>query len=355
MARTERDAVVPALRVNLPRDPTGASFAAYVQHSAATVAVSLPEGGEPADFHLASTAWQLPDAVLARIASTAQLHRRGTDEIATDPAPAILIQVLEAGSLNVSIGARSVDAGPGDVVIYDLAKPFESRVEAFIVLSAIISRRRVPLAFLAPAAHGLRFPAGSAAARMIAGALGALLDGLDTARVGEAEVGLTGLCTVTAGLIEAHLAAGPVLVGKMGWADPLRAAAQAYIAEQCCDRGLKPIDVARHLGISRSGLYRLFEAYGGVEAVIYARRLDVLVRRLLLGVGPLPALRVLATESGFASAGRLRRAFEARFGTSPAQFRRLVEGRDQTWLAEQARRAGFASQDAWIAALAPDE
>lgn len=279
---TNTIAPVPALQVALPPDPTGASFAAYAACSAPVCAITLPEGSDPGRLRLFATTWQLPQAVLTRMTGTEQASRRGPEEIAADPAPPIILMLLQDGRVDGHINERRYTVGPGDVALYDLARPFESMTQPFTMLHAMVARERVPPALLAPGAHGLCFPAGSPAARMIAGVLTALIDALDTASMAQAEAGLTAFCNLTAGLVEAHLSAARsprrrVQAGTEGIGS-LRAAAEDYIAERCCDPGLRPADLAAHLGISRSGLYRLFEAEGGVEAVLYARRLDRVVR-----------------------------------------------------------------------------
>lgn len=78
--------------------------------------------------------------------------------------------------------------------------------------------------------------------------------------------------------------------------------------------------------LSRPTLYRLFQALGGVARYIRERRLRLAYRHLQRD--PACSLTWLLYEVGFASERQFQRAFQARFGMSPAHWRQTCRRRD---------------------------
>lgn len=89
----------------------------------------------------------------------------------------------------------------------------------------------------------------------------------------------------------------------------------AHLGE--CELDERMIRVA--FGFSRPTLYRLFQALGGVARYIRERRLWLAHRHLQRHPGC--SLTWLLYEVGFASERQFQRAFQARFGMSPAGWR----------------------------------
>ncbi|MCR9195121.1 MAG: helix-turn-helix domain-containing protein [Hyphomonas sp.] len=75
--------------------------------------------------------------------------------------------------------------------------------------------------------------------------------------------------------------------------------------------------VLKNFGVSRAGLFRMFEKYGGVRSYINERRLV----RAALDLAQAPTRRGSVTETadrwGFSSDANFVRAIKARFGTTP--------------------------------------
>lgn len=78
-------------------------------------------------------------------------------------------------------------------------------------------------------------------------------------------------------------------------------------------------------GYSRPTLYRLFQALGGVARHIRERRLWLAYRHLQRHPGC--SLTWLLYEVGFTSERQFQRAFQARFGMSPAGWRQACRQR----------------------------
>ena len=96
--------------------------------------------------------------------------------------------------------------------------------------------------------------------------------------------------------------------------------AQAYITARLGDPGLRPDQMARDLGLSRSALYRLFEPMGGVASVVLERRLER-AYRLLSDPRETRLVSSIAHALGFGSESHFARAFRQRFGHTPSEVR----------------------------------
>lgn len=101
--------------------------------------------------------------------------------------------------------------------------------------------------------------------------------------------------------------------------------AQAYIERHICETELCPELVAREIGVSLRGLYRLFARHQLVVAqYIRNRRLDLCAEALRHAVGEIK-LSALGYDFGFSDASYFSSAFKARFGVSPGEYRKRYQ------------------------------
>ena len=101
-------------------------------------------------------------------------------------------------------GAGVVEAG--DVAIVDYARPFHSAATDYANLMIVIARESVPAALLALEPHGLIFPRGSGAARLIGAAMQEFYAQADHLTVSEAEAAIEGIVALTTACARARLA-----------------------------------------------------------------------------------------------------------------------------------------------------
>lgn len=112
----------------------------------------------------------MPRAILLRNQGTAFTMTRGPALIAQGPDQLLIFLQVE-GSCDSDCGGRRGRIEPGDVAIMDYARPFRSAVTDYENLMILVARENVPAALLAIEPHGLVFPRGSGAARLIGAAL----------------------------------------------------------------------------------------------------------------------------------------------------------------------------------------
>jgi AraC-like DNA-binding protein len=335
--------------VDLPASPDGSAFAVYCSNSAPVCTITLPSGAKASDFWFKSAVFQLPNAVLFRAASAAHVMHRGSEEIALGHRQIMLLALIEGEVDNVVDGRRqSIRAG--DVAIFDHARGYDSTTTAFAMVAIFADRDRLPPVFRLPAAHGAVLPAASGAARLLHRTLAALHELAGELSLAEVISGIDGLFAVTATALTDLLARqraqayGPdaALIEK----------AFAFVDQNLADADLTPQRVGKHLGMSRSSLYRLFEPLGGVHNIVLQRRLDRAAQTLLSARAIRPVWRDIAIQHGFVSYSQFSRAFRTHFGMTPRAFHDLVRRQDRSELLAQAWRAGYLSSRAWVEYLA---
>lgn len=102
-------------------------------------------------------------------------------------------------------------------------------------------------------------------------------------------------------------------------AHPRLASVLRCIEDDLCDPALGIDTLLRRFFVSRPTLYRMFQPLGGVARYIRERRL--LLAHARLRADPDCAITFLLYDLGFESERQFQRAFQARFGMSPAQWR----------------------------------
>lgn len=200
-----------------------------------------------------------------------------------------------------------------------LARPFEGAGVDSTVLTLFMPRDL--FGDVAPAlddaADGT--PAGALAA-LLADFLMALDRRLPTARDDD----LPGMAAAVRGVVTACLAPSPATVEAAR--DPLATCildrARTIIRANLGLPSFGPKQLGRELGVSRSGLYRIFDPLGGVAAYIQYERLHEAHARLLDPRDPRPIVDI-ARSVGMLDASGFSRAFKRMFGCTPREARAI--------------------------------
>src|SRR5882724_7082571 len=288
-------------------------------------AVSLPDPSEEARFTLSTRTYPTPRAILMRCQGTAFTMARGPAMVARGGDQLLILLQLE-GSVDTDNAGQRGRREPGDIAISDYARPFHAAATDYVNLMLVLPRESVPAALLALEPHGLVFPRGSGAARLIGAALQELYAQADDLTVSEAEAAVEGIVALTTACARARLAGDETAHVKSR-----RKAALDHIDAHLGNARLGPDEIADATNVSRASLYRLLAAEGGIRAVLLKRRLDQALRIMLEDNKDERSLTEIAKCCGFGGTSQFSRAFRARFGSPPRQYLALVRQQDLDW------------------------
>lgn len=297
--------------------------------------LSLPDPSEEARFTLSTRTYHTPRTILMRSQGTAFMMTRGPALVARSPDQLLIYLELEGSCDNNWAGRRGrVEAG--DVQIVDYARPFHSVTTDYANLIVILARESAPAALLAMEPHGLVFRRGSGAAHLIGAAMQEIYAQADNLTVSEAEAAIEGIVALTTAYARTRLASD-----EADHVKSRKKAALDYIDAHLANAQLGPSEISDAVHLSRASLYRLLAAEGGVRAVLLQRRLDQALRLLLADNKDEHSLTDVAKRCGFAGTSQFSRAFRARFGLPPRQYRALVRQQDREWHEARLRADGF--------------
>lgn len=297
--------------------------------------LSLPHLSEEARFSVATRSYATPRGTLMRSQGTAFIVARGPILAARGPDQLLIILQTE-GSAECDYGGRHMQREPGDVAIVDYAQPFRSTSTDYVNLIIVLTRDSVPASLLAIRPHGLIFPRRSGAARLIGGAMKEFYAQAEDLTVSEAESALDGIVALTSACARERLA-----VDEAHHVKSRRKAALDYIDAHLGNTKLGPGAIANAAHVSRASLYRLLAAEGGIRNILLKRRLDEAIRLMLADNRDERSLKEIARCCGFAGTSQFIRAFHARFGLPPRQYRTLVRRQDRDWQEARLVADGF--------------
>jgi AraC-like DNA-binding protein len=334
----------PKLR-GLDSNPQGAFGPRFWQAFRATLThiytMSLPNPSEEARFTLSTRTYATPQGILMRCQGTAFIMTRSPALIARG-ADQLLIFLQCDGSLDTDFAGRRGRIEAGDIAIFDYARPFHTATTDYSNLIVHLARESVPAALLALEPHGLVFPRGGGAARLIGAAMKEFYAQADQLTVSEAEAAIEGIVALTTACARARLAGDEADHMKSR-----RKAALDYIDANLGNPQLTPDEIADAAHLSRASLYRLLAAEGGIRAELLKRRLDAAVRLMLADEKDEHALKEIVKRCGFGGTSQFSRAFRARFGVPPRQYLALVRQQDLDWHEARLMADGF-EQDAFL-------
>ncbi|MET3526544.1 MULTISPECIES: AraC-like ligand-binding domain-containing protein [Phenylobacterium] len=302
----------------------------------------LPINEEKEDLKGCVHAYTLGELIISSVQFNQQNYLRDRRAIVHSGLDHYLLQVMTGGSLVADCDGLSVVARPGDIWLFDLARPYRCNAEAGSRITLAVPREPIDRANGGRSAHGMVLPGADPLTGMLRRYLVDLHETMD--RIGPDD--LAAMETATIELVSSITGRRPWSEGRQSSSvDRIRARMFEFIDAHIGDPQLGPELLMRHFQMSRAHLYRFFAELGGVNAVIRNRRLDAALRTLKR---PSPSRRTitdLALELGFANSGHFTRAFTRRFSVSPSGVRPgvwLPDGdggarRLQTHLASQIR------------------
>lgn len=252
---------------------------------------------------------------------TAMRWERTIHDIRTSDFDPIVVNMMIEGHAHGDMDGRAFAEPAGTFHFHDLARPSlhastASRTYALVLPRPVAAQWFAPLDDL----HGLVIGGESAglmfafADRLRAGLSELTTDQAD--RLGRVLLEILGV---------ALDGARPTLATL---ADALRRRAAKAIEARLGDRDISVDDLCRRLKVSRSRLFKAFQADGGIQAYVLTERLT----RARTALGELQRAEPiggLAHRLGFSDASHLSRAFRQRFGMTPSEYRRLVAANEK--------------------------
>lgn len=220
------------------------------------------------------------------------------------------------GHAGMEQGGNSIEMGPGDITLIDSTQPsdFVYR-ENSCQLSLILPRHMVEQRLhFSGVRCAQRIPASSPVA-MLANRLILESTRQDSISLPESEATLEAVVSLLRPAISAAEAEQDV--HERMFRKTLR-----FIDENICAEELCPETIAREVGVSVRGLYRMFARKGLVVAqYIKNRRLDFCAESLRHATAE-QKLSALGYAWGFTDSSYFSTAFKARFGVSPSEYRK---------------------------------
>ncbi len=282
---------------------------------------------EPEWFTARLTTEELGRLTVVDLASQPQDVFRTRRLIATDTERYFKIAIVLDGRCVVSQHGREALLGPGDLVCYDTAAPYEFHIDRPFRLGVFMlpetgAQHRLRgfgtmTATRIRPEEGLGIVASPVLRQFITGI--GKYGGAGSAHAGEAVVDLL------AGLVAER-------VSREADEDAARTASlvrvHRHIELNLADPDLSPAGIAAAAGVSLRYLYKLFAGEGTtVSAWVRNRRLDQVRRDLRDPRLAHCTIAGLAARWGFPEPAHFSRAFRASEGVSPQEFRRAALGK----------------------------
>lgn len=318
--------------VSLDHLPASERFEFWRKKGSLYFAPSLIEAADRDQFSMSGTMLTLGSVVLVRCRGSRQVYTRDRSLIERDGVDLFILDVLLEGNGEISVELLGAQAAwtpmqPGALFLLDLLQPSQFRLESHARLTVLIPREllRSPSVDLSKM-HGRCLSSSTPAGRLLLSFLLQLEQEAAHATVEEAEVmasALVALVVSAFSKVNASVISGSGLDLRDN-PEKLLQAVLLYVDQHLSEPDLSIDRLAQVIGVSRSGLYRLFESYGGVAALVRERRLQLAYRLLLRaeveGRREL-LIKDLAISVGFTSEAHFSRLFKRRFGVTAQQLR----------------------------------
>jgi AraC-like DNA-binding protein len=302
-----------------------------------------------ASFGANLTAYQFADVAIISGRSSAATFQRTWPLIARSGLDTISLLVYAEGGCALDVRGEAAEVRPGDVCFLDLSRPINLSAPDYESLTVILARAALEphLADLDDL-HGRILRKAEPLNAMLVGYLRTLFAEAPGLRAADGRMAANG----TAALIAAFAGAserGRNLVAQSNSGRTFYSF-RRFIEMNLHHFDLGPDLMCRELGVSRSVLYRAFEATGGVTEYILHRRLAGAYRLIVDPAHAHERVGVLAARCGFSNVAVFNRAFRRTYGMSPTLLRDAVR-RDEIPDVLFSSESGFGTLGRWLLGL----
>ncbi len=283
--------------------------------------ISLGQNVTRETFRCHVRSWFLGDLILSRTRVSPVAFVRTAEQVRADAVDSYSFFVFTEGSWSGDVDGRPLSVGAGQVVGFDLSRPFVAESTDSNGLALSVARTALGDGLrTAPDLHGHVF--AGASAELLLDHLLSLerhLPGMTQADIGP-------VVSATLAMLGAALTMVPHPPALRANALAIQHRVRRFIENNLHDPGLTPDHIAAALSLSRSTLSRSFEPLGGLAAYVVRRRLEA-VRTLLVHPDETRGISELARTFGFVSPSHFAAAFKRAYGRTPGQMREQANGR----------------------------
>jgi AraC-like DNA-binding protein len=311
--------VVPAVSFDASLLAPNERFKHWNERTATSYELRFPEGVTQGDFRSRTRMWNLGPHVLTAGDYTPMISERTAQLVRADQFNHLHLRMnLQRSGARLDADGKRLILAACEPVLTDMTRPatFDSPGGPGL----LVFLPRDALADVLPSGidlHGV-VPRG-ASAHLLVSHLVNLSERLAELTVDEAR----GVAMATASLLAVSLLTTPQTL------DRARPAIEEALMQQVCrwiesslgDPALSVSTICRSFKVSRTTLYRLFEARGGVAEYIKARRLKRIHAAIVAPEHAARQLVGIAEEFGLLNASHFSRIFRRYFGYSPSDAR----------------------------------
>ena len=318
-------AALAPLRFETESLPASRQFPSWQQHISAIEDLRLPENVDPNDgFVVQQAVWNMGGMLFVQQTVPAFSYERSPDMLRFSPIDHWMITFLRAGRTWTGVDGRVAQNEPGMMEICSLGQPFNGRALATDSVTLIIAddqfsdRGGLPLASSNAVLGGRRVKL--------------LFDHVTGLEANLGRLTQDDLLSVKSCLREMVFDTVAPFVARGGGSEQvsqigMMTRARRFIRKNLTSSDLTPDALSRELAISRTRLYELFEAVGGVAKYIRQHRLSV-AHAMLADTSDRRTIAEVSAAIGYDSAANFSRAFTHQFGYSPSNIRRHAPGTD---------------------------
>ncbi|WP_062120623.1 helix-turn-helix domain-containing protein [Aureimonas sp. AU40] len=244
------------------------------------------------------------------------LHERTIDGARRDGFSHFTLQLVVSGRMRIEHPGGQAEAGPGEIVLFDLTRPQRTLAQDARILTFAVPRHLMERATIhVTALHG------TVLGPQQSGLLADIMMSIVSRRLDEAGTDPASVVRIFETALALALrfdrdAADPP-IDTPAMLDRVRVVVEAHLGR----RELTPALVAKLAGVSRTQLYAAFKPVGGVSRYIQERRVTRLRSLLQSPENQGSSIAQLAFQAGFASASHANRSFCEVYGTTPGRFR----------------------------------
>lgn len=295
-------------------------FHAWQAHMAPLVDVSLPDNKSPEDGFLADqTGWHLGNLLIVQQRVQAHSYMRSRATLRLSPIDHWYVELLREGRAWTEVDRRVAESRPDRLIFRSLGYPYRGRT---INSDAVLLF--MPYDLMADDAGILETANNSVLSGNLATLLANYIHGIESNLASLTAEELPRIVQTIRDMVVACVSSsvaqpGTATLSNMGMMER----AHRYIHSNLGSEDLNPDAICRAVGISRTRLYQLFGASGGVLNYIRKKRLLAAYADLSDPTNNRPIAEI-AEAAGFDLAANFTRAFSHEFGFSPREARKAA-------------------------------